>query len=408
MYNNSYKKKINLYSKIIFFNFGKIFLSCFFILFLISFSLNFSLNFNQNSIQDALIISLYKTLKTATKNINIISIISCIFFISFTNKNFSITILQTFGISTKKIIRPVIIFSIFISLTNTFFLKPITIKLQNIKNAKIHKIENTKIEIPINTEFKLIDEYEKNKHMIITGEYFNHDNKIIECKNISLLEYENNKIIKLYQAKNSFFSNNLLLLKNIKLFIFNNTDKEIKELDEMNLKTNFKNDEIILKLQQEQKINKNIKLNLYDYLNLMYFYQNGKEQNKVYFNARIFLINEIINLFNSILSFLIVFLFCNVKNKNKNILFPATKSFIIYLIILRIFKSFNDQGSLYYPTLLLFLSILLCLSTYYLILNYQWGNLYYKMFKQMMLNIKNRYIKVLLNRLINLYHHFRS
>ena len=408
MYNNSYKKKINLYSKIIFFNFGKIFLSCFFILFLISFSLNFSLNFNQNSIQDALIISLYKTLKTATKNINIISIISCIFFISFTNKNFSITILQTFGISTKKIIRPVIIFSIFISLTNTFFLKPITIKLQNIKNAKIHKIENTKIEIPINTEFKLIDEYEKNKHMIITGEYFNHDNKIIECKNISLLEYENNKIIKLYQAKNSFFSNNLLLLKNIKLSIFNNTDKEIKELDEMNLKTNFKNDEIILKLQQEQKINKNIKLNLYDYLNLMYFYQNGKEQNKVYFNARIFLINEIINLFNSILSFLIVFLFCNVKNKNKNILFPATKSFIIYLIILRIFKSFNDQGSLYYPTLLLFLSILLCLSTYYLILNYQWGNLYYKMFKQMMLNIKNRYIKVLLNRLINLYHHFRS
>lgn len=408
MYNNSYKKKINLYSKIIFFNFGKIFLSCFFIIFLISFSLNFSLNFNQNSTHDALIISLYKTLKTATKNINIISIISCIFFISFTNKNFSITILQTFGISTKKIIRPVIIFLIFISLTNTFFLKPITIKLQNIKNAKIHKIENTKIEIPINTKFKLIDEYEKNKHMIITGEYFNHDNKIIECKNISLLEYENNKIIKLYQAKNSFFSNNLLLLKNIKLFIFNNTDKEIKELDEVNLKTNFKNDEIILKLQQEQKINKNIKLNLYDYLNLMYFYQNGKEQNKVYFNARIFLINEIINLFNSILSFLIVFLFCNVKNKNKNILFPATKSFIIYLIILRIFKSFNNQGSLYYPTLLLFLSILLCLSTYYLILNYQWGNLYYKMFKQMMLNIKNRYIKVLLNRLINLYHHFRS
>ena len=359
-----------LYQKLIFNKLVKTFLKFCFLFFIIIFSVSFiNLKENLNIFIDILNV-LCTTTKIITNNINIILIICFIYLFFYTKKSFNITILESFGATNRKILKPMIYFLFIVSLTNILILKPLSIELENFKNIKI--LEKNSNQIKEGFELKIIDRQNTNNYKIVLGNYKTHNAFSIILNKAMIIEYKNNTPLKTYKSDKLIMQNSYYQMDNVE--VLNIPNNSIYSQNSLKIQSNLSVEEVILHTLKDNKINKHIKLSIYDYIAMFKYYDISKEQNVIYKKLRLYFINETINLFNAILCcFLTYFVFICIR-RNRNFFLKSFICFIFYFIILRFFHFLDiiKDISVISSLCVCGLSFILCLFMYYLILSKYW------------------------------------
>ena len=144
IFNMNNKSQINIgflkkYSKYIFITFAKEFIIWITAFFVILFSISYidipnGLNFTQK-----MVYNIDKTLEKILASSNIVLLITCISYFIKTKSSFNFHILQSFGISTINILKPILIFIAIFGVVNIFCLKPLSIHLENARRIILNK-----------------------------------------------------------------------------------------------------------------------------------------------------------------------------------------------------------------------------------------------------------------------------
>ena len=368
-------------------NFAKTFLIWFIAFFAVLFAIKHLDSNDKYTLSQNLIIDCYRAGSVLCDNINIIILISCIFFIIKMKNNFNFQILETFSLTSTKILFPMIIFLIFISTIKIFVLQPLIVDLEN---KKIAIINNNSLQdnliLKEGTTFNIIQGDNKNDFFIISGTYKEHTKEHLISTNTVVLQYENQNLIKSFVSQNAILTKNQWLLQKVNILNLINKYAKIEFADNYIIESNVKPNEIAIKIKNTEKLLKSLQLNLYDHIKLIKQnkHNDAKIQNEIDAKARVYITNEIVSLFLSFLCCLLSFLFCVSNLRNANIAKLSLKCFIVYFIILRIFHSLENitKISIYGSYCVIALSVIMCYIVYFFIINKDWCEQYTNIFKQ--------------------------
>lgn len=365
----------------IFNHFACIFFTCFFIFFAILTSFRQIDSDNGDGFAQNLFFSSIYSLNMLINNINIITIVSCIFFFIKTSKNFNIYVLESFGITSSAILRPIFTFLIIISLFKTFCLNPLYVQLENYKKDKTKKIKKYTNLVKNKTKFTIIDDTNNDNYMIITGIYNKHTNDFFSFNEAKFFQIKNKKLITCYYASKAILSGNEFLLSDVIAVNIQNNDMLQNKHNVMRLHSNQTIDKVITKIITTDKIEKETILDIYDCIKLLL--QNVSfVKNKAEIYAISCLFSNFISLLSAILCCLISFLFCAQSSRGANMLKFSLQCFVVCFTILRIFDFLMKAAilSIYSIFCIVCATFLLCCFVYLLILNRDWCNFYRRNF----------------------------
>ena len=303
------------------------------------------------------------------------------FFYIWIARNFNIYVLKSFGLTSKQILRPVFIFLVILCFFRIFCLQPLCIKLEN--QRKILESREEKIFLKEGTDFMAFDGDDVENYMIISGKYKSNDNKGLNFNDAVILKYKNKELETCYSAREALLSDNNILLKDVSITNVGNKKSWQETANDINVKTNITIKLIIKQINNTEKVKKTFLLNLYDHLGFLKG-KNNNYNNDIRKDSITYIVNEIISSVNIILCCFLSFFFCVRSARDASILKSSFNCFIVYFIILRIFHSLEKiiAYSVYIPTYIISISILLCIFTYYLILDKDWGHYYYNSIKK--------------------------
>jgi len=379
-------KKPKMYSVYIFTHFAVSFFTWFLIFFIVLFAIK-QMDFNENySFNQNLIFSFIKTFNKSVDNSNIILLIGCIFFIKKQLKNFNFYILQTFGLTSWQILKPMLTFVVLFGILKTFCLQPTSVKLENYLTIFLKKTNVNNIRLKKGTNFIIIDEKNTNNYSVINGSYNFHDKKMLNFSNATILQYNNKKLTTIYTATSATVQDYVITMKNVNVTninIYNPTQKSYKNKQ---FSIGLKKEEMIFKIKNENKLKKSILTNIFDHIKTLSQHNGSMAKNEQEIQAKTAVSNNIIDFFNSILCCFLVLLFCLVKRGRKSFEKNALLCFIVYFIILRIFYSLEYiiKLSTYSSLCVIYISFLLCLFFYLLIINRDWCDYYLNSIKKIL------------------------
>ena len=376
-----FKKKIKNLHKIyfgyIFRNFAVSFFLWFFVFFILLFAIkrmdgDDSYNFNQN-----MLLAISRAFNVLLDNIGIISLLSCIFFFVKTEKNFNFNILKSFGLPSKKILMPIILFLTLFNMTNILVLRPLDVKLTNYRKITLmRKMKNDDILLQRGANFMITDEKKHNEYTLIFGTYDKEDRHSLQFSNAVLLFYNNNQLVKNYSAKNAILQNGMFLLKNANYVNITENNDTINNyiLKNVKIPTDLSIKDVKYQISNSNKIKNSIKLGFYDYLKT--FTKKLSIKNDVELSAEMYFLNEIISFFTTILCCFLSFLFFIFKSRGASIIKISVKCFIVYFIVLRIFKFLQVfmKFSIYSNFFVISIAYMFCAFTCFLIINKDWCN----------------------------------
>ena len=315
-------------------------------------------------------------------NVNVITVLSCIFFFIRMRKMFDFNILKTFGLTSGQILCPIILFIIIFGIFKTFALRPVCIKLENHKKIQMEKWKKGETRfLKSGTSFTLIDDEGKGNYSIIQGVYNQHNEISLKFSSAIFSQYRNNNLTAIYAAQQVVLKDHVFTLSDVQKISIKNKDVQRFNLKEKKIKTKITSQELSVRIRNENKLKKTIMLGLYDHIRLLkksHIHNNIHDD--VGIHAKTYIANEIISFFNAILCILFSFLLCTVNARNAHIAKSSLECFIIYFLILRIFHSLENivKISDYGAFTIVGLSLSLCIFTYLAILNKDWCGYYRK------------------------------
>ena len=376
-----FKKKIKNLHKIyfgyIFYNFAVSFFLWFFVFFILLFAIkrmdgDDSYNFSQN-----MLLAISRAFNVLLDNIGIISLLSCIFFFVKTEKNFNFNILKSFGLPSKKILMPIILFLTLFNMINILALRPLDVKLTNYRKITLmRKMKNDDILLQRGADFMITDEKKHNEYTLIFGTYDKEDRRSLQFSNAVFLFYNNNQLVKNYSAKNAILQNGMFLLKNANYVNITENNDTINNyiLKNVKIPTDLSIKDVKYQISNSNKIKNSIKLGFYDYLKT--FTKKLSIKNDVELSAKMYFLNEIISFFTTILCCFLSFLFFIFKSRGASIIKISVKCFIVYFIVLRIFKFLQVfmKFSIYSNFFVISIAYMFCAFTCFLIINKDWCN----------------------------------
>ena len=360
----------------IFNHFAYTFLACFFIFFAILTSFRQIDNDSGSGFVQNLFFSSIYSLNMLINNINIVTIVSCIFFFIKTAKNFNIYVLESFGLTSSVILRPIFTFLIIISLFKTFCLNPLYVQLENYKKDKTKKIKQENL-VKDKTKFTIIDDTNGNNYMIITGTYNRHTNNFFSFTKAKFFQIKNKKLTTCYYANEAILSENKFLLSDVSIANIQNNNTLQSKRSIVNLHSNQTVDKVIAKITTTGKLEKEITLDVYDCIKLLLKNISSiKNEAEIYAISCLF--SNFLSLLNAILCCLLSFLFCVQSSREANMLKFSLKCFIVCFTILRVFDFLMKIAILSMYTIFCIASatFLLCCFVYLLILDRDWCNFY--------------------------------
>ena len=385
--------KPRIYFIYIFYHFAVDFFICFFSFFLILMALKQMDGYENYSFMQNLLFSFIRSFETLLDNINIVALLSCMFFFIKTAKSFNFYILEAFGLTSGKILKPVILFVVLFSFTKIFILRPMCVRLENYKTQKLSNLSVKKIaKVKKGHKFTIVDNVNIDEYMIVSGTYDFHNDDLFKANDAMFLVYKNDVLQKVYTAKQAILKNGKFFLQNVNILFINkvNHNKQVRYSDTLLTQQTIK--EIIVKITNTNKIQNAMKLGLYDYISVLLKSHASSIKSSLDVKARIYLSNEIISLFNAILCCLMTFFFCVSPFRNINMAKLALKCFIIYFIILRIFHFFENVIviSNYGAFCVICLAILLCFVMYFFIVDNDWCSNFSNKIKYILCNCKSK------------------
>ena len=339
--------------------------------------------------------SLIRSFDVLLDNINIVALISCVSFFIKTDRIFNINVLKSFGIPSRKILKPMILFLFLFSLINTFVLRPINIKLNNYQKIKLNRLKSEdKIFLKNGTNFMIANEKSSSEYTIIIGVYNEINNDRLKFSNASFFVYKDDTLIKSYLAKSAILHNKSFILKDVNIVdILDKNNAQNKFAKYIKLSSSLSVSDMRNKIYSKSKMQKAMKLGFYDYLKL--FRHNSYSnivKNETDLQARAYFLKEIVAFFTVILCCLLSFLFYMFKTRSSSMIKPFSVCFVVYFIILRFFKFLENftKSSDYLFFFIICFAYLLCVFTYMAILDKDWCH-YFKMnfYKQVNV-IKNK------------------
>ena len=146
----------------------------FFVFFLILFAFK-QMDANDNyGLARNLMISVTRAGWRMMKMLNIVSLICCICYFIRIQKSFNFFVIEAFGVSSKQILKPILMFLIFASIFKTFVLMPTVVKLENNRQAFYLSFNSEQLALQQGVNFTIFDGKKTNNYNIISGSYHAH------------------------------------------------------------------------------------------------------------------------------------------------------------------------------------------------------------------------------------------
>ena len=344
-----FKKKVknhyfNLFSQYIFTSYSKEFIIwclCFTILIL---SCN-QISLNQEwSNYRKFVCLVNDTIKTINETFGIITLIASMAYFFRTKSSFNFFSLESFGVSSFKILKPILLFLFIFSLFKIFILHPIGIKYHNLyEEIKNNEIDKTILKKGDN--ISLLDGKNTISYKIISGFFDKQDEKGFYFTDITILEYLNDEIISITSSKNAMLnSNKEIILNNLSIIDLNNKNEKNRTIFKKYLKLNSDYDikKLILNVKNNKKIEKTKILHLYDHIKTIKNNNQTSLTSKAIVDARIYILGEFIFILSMFFACLIAFLFCVSSSRNINTIKTSLSCFFIFFAFERIFVSLKE------------------------------------------------------------------
>ena len=392
----------NLYYKYIYTTFVKNFAIWLTAFTIVLFAMNYVEVENFSKLTDRLFITLIKTFESCLDILNIVCLLCCISYCFRAKNNFNFCVVQSFGVSSKQIIRPIMLFLLVFCLTKIFILKPLSLYVDNFKKNISKQSAKKEITLKSGTKFTIIDEIDKNNYRIINAVFVDRNKYEIFLKNAVVMNYANDDFVGVYSAKQGIIKNEEIELFNANYLnktsnVENISNKTNIETLVLNSKLNVKS--VVGEIKNAEKLKKSLYLGLYDHIRVI----GTKNKNKNLYTdagiqARVYMAEEIANIFIMFLCVLMAYLFCATNSRNVNIIKISISCFLSYFLISRI--SHQLLSIVYYSKTsafcFCFIHLLVCWVIYLLILNKDWCNVFFsrKNVKVFFIKIVNSFFKL--------------
>ena len=312
--------------------------------------------------------------------IDIVILLSCVSFFVVSKKIIRFEILESFGIKSLEILKPIFIFFITFGIVKIFIIQPSYIHIFNKYNTIVE--ENNKIIIKEGLLFNFIDKQD-NDMFVINGKYAKKEEDKIYIEDAIFLEYKNRKML-----SNVFLPQTIILEKN-RWSLYNTT--KINQLNQVKydnknftFKTNINANDFISYLSIQKKTNsRKLRTTIYDNIS-NFFISSSKNDNNMIKSSFAFIILSIIKVNNSIIFVLISFLLFITNARNSNFIVKIIESFLSVFFISHIFGNIESemQSSIFISIIALFFDISLLSFLFILLYEKNWNYSIYK-------NIKN-------------------
>lgn len=312
--------------------------------------------------------------------IDIVVLLSCVSFFVVSKKIIRFEILESFGITSLQILKPIFIFFVIFGLLKIFVIQPTTIHMFNKYNTIVE--DNNKKIIKEGTYFDFIDK-PNNDLLIIKGKYAKTKNDKIYIEDAVFLEYKNRK-----QLSNIYLPQTIILDKNnwrlynaTKINQANQTKYENKNFS---FNTQIDGKDFISYLSIQKKTNnRKFRTTIYDNLSTFFNTSNKNDGNMIK-NSVASIILNIIKVNNSIIFVLIAFLLFISTARNSNFIAKIIESFLSVFFISHIFSNLEIemQNSVFISIIALFFDVIMLAILLVLVYEKNWNYSVYK-------NIKN-------------------
>ena len=368
--------RMNTYAKYILVNFLKDLCLWMLAFFIILFTLRYIDIDYRFDLKHKLFFTFINTFDTFVGSYNIVCLVCCICFNLRLKSSFNFSILKSFGITSKQILRPMLVLLFLFAICGVFVLKPASARLQNIKKIlKNQYIENEEFGLKPGLKFVFIDNENKRDYKIIKATYNNRSDEAIYTIDAIIMLYKNRILDEVYVAENAYFKDGAVDLENVNVLQKDGKNFTKVDVGNISIQTNFNKKALIHELKNSSKLNHSVVLSVYDHLKFL----NRKEIKKnitteANFLAREFLMEEISNIFLIFLCVLFSFLFCVSLERNTNGMKLAVECFIMYFIVLRLHHQLSQSVNISFLSSMLFcvINALFCSFVYLLILNKDW------------------------------------
>ena len=241
----------------------------------------------------------------------------------------------------------------------------------------------------------ITDEKKYNEYTLIFGTYDKENENSLQFSNAVLLFYNDNRLVKNYSAKNAVLQNGMFLLKNANYINITENNDTINNyiLKNVKIPTFLSIKDVKNQIRNSNKIKNSIKLGFYDYFKT--FTKKISIKDNVELSAKMYFLNEIISFFTTILCCFLSFLFFVFKSRGASVVKISVKCFIVYFIILRIFKFLQVfmKFSIYSNFFIISVAYMFCAFTCFLIINKDWCNYFTLKIAQRLNVLKKKSIK---------------
>ena len=379
---------VKIYTKYLLRTFAVDYLLWFLVFFLILFAFKqMDANDNYGLVRN-LMISITRAGWRMMKMLNIVSLICCIFYFIRIQKSFNFFILEAFGVCSKLILKPILIFLIFTSIFKTFVLMPAVVKLENNRQAFYLSLKSEQITLKPGKKFTFIDGKETDNYDIISGSYYMHRRDFFDARDVVVLCYKNNSLNEIYSAKKAVLTEGQWKMFNVNKTSINNLRSDTIFLRKTSLNSLLNVKELIMEINYAEKIQKEFELDIYDHIRYLAKLHTTNIKNEPLEQARLYLYNEIISFLGTILCCLMAFFFCVSSSRHNNFVKVSLKCFILYFVFFRLLHLFENlvKISTFGTFCVCLLSCFVCILFYLLILDKDRGFISLKQLRYLVSN----------------------
>ena len=310
----------------------------------------------------------YITTKSMLDFFNIFDVLVlcvCLSFFIRSKNHFNFCILNSFGVKSFEILKPILTFLFAIWFLKLFLIQPVNAMFYNKTNNHLKALNGQKV-LKYGEVINIMDKIE-DKLFMIKGKYDKITNDRITIKTSTILQYDtNNELSHIYYVPKLILEDNKWIIHNA--FVIDNiNEKKLSNYNHtFNTKTTIKS--ALTSLSGTIKILTN-QTTIYDIITYFINIKKGQQTdntNKQFVEKFIF---NFIELFNLLICCLLTFVSCISNGRNDNFIKQIIKSFINFFILVRIFHFFINemQNSVFFCFCVLLFDILILFLFYTMI-----------------------------------------
>ena len=379
---------LRIYTKYLFRTFAVDYLLWLLVFFLILFAFK-QMDANDNyGLARNVMISITRAGWRMMKMLNIVSLICCIFYFIRIQKSFNFFVIEAFGVSSNRILQPILIFLTFASIFKTFVLMPAVVKLENNRQAFYLSLKSEQIALTPGKKFTFIDGKETNNYNIISGSYCMHRRDFFDARDVIVLCYKNNSLNEIYSAKQAVLTEGKWNLSNVNVTSLNDRQSTTIFLQKISLNSLLNVKELIMEINYAEKIQKEFELDIYDHIRYLTKLHKTNIKNEPIEQARLYLYNEIISFLGTMLCCFMAFFFCVSSSRCNNFVKVSLKCFILYFVFFRLLHLFENlvKISTFGTACVCLLLFFVCVLFYLLILDKDKGFVGIKQLRRLLLH----------------------